>query len=227
MAYILILFNASDYAADPWVAAGHQVLSVDIQNERSTLPKFVHGGAHYKVNWDVYAVPRKVLNTPWRDAAFCLAFPPCTDLAVCGNRSAPAKLAADPHYLEKALHMAKFASTLGIPYLIENPVSRLATGWRPADGYYNPSDFGGYLAEDDVHPDYPEYIAPRDAYPKKTGYWIGNGARLPEKRPMPRPAGFSTQYQKLGGKSAKTKLIRSLTPRGAAIAIFEANQGVL
>ncbi len=227
MANILILFNASDYAATPWIDAGHNVLSVDITN-RHQVPTREGAGEHYKVNWDVYLTPFNACGTPWHRPAFILAFPPCTDLAVCGNRSAPAKLAANPNYLQEAVTMAKFASTLGVPYLIENPVSRLATMWRKPDGgYFDPSDFGGYLPEDDVHPEYPEYIAPRDAYPKKTGYWVGNGAKLLKKRPVSRPTGFSTQYRMLGGRSAKTKRIRSLTPRGAAIAIYEANKELL
>lgn len=229
MANILILFNASDYAAEPWLAAGHNVLSVDIANESSGLPRWIETtGNHFKVNWDIYVTRRKLHNTPWRMPDFVLAFPPCTDLAVCGNRSAAGKLAADPNYLNKAVMMARYATVWGAPYLIENPVSRLATMWRKPDGgYFDPSDFGGYLPEDDVHPEYPEYIAPRDAYPKKTGYWVGNGAKLPEKRPVSRPTGFSTQYRMLGGRSAKTKRIRSLTPRGAAIAIYEANKELL
>jgi hypothetical protein len=32
-------------------------------------------------------------------------------------------------------------------------------------------------------------------------------------------------HQKLGGKSARTKYIRSLTPRGFSQAVFEANTG--
>ena len=35
--------------------------------------------------------------------------------------------------------------------------------------------------------------------------------------------GYSDQHNKLGGKSLKTKNIRSATPRGFAQAVFEAN----
>lgn len=37
-------------------------------------------------------------------------------------------------------------------------------------------------------------------------------------------AGYSTQHLKLGGKSQRTKDIRSATPRGFAIAVYEANK---
>jgi len=36
--------------------------------------------------------------------------------------------------------------------------------------------------------------------------------------------GYSAQYKKLGGKSQRTKDIRSATPRGFAIAIHDANK---
>lgn len=45
----------------------------------------------------------------------------------------------------------------------------------------------------------------------------------PEKKPVFVEKGYSKQYSRLGGKSARTKLIRSLTPRGFAIAVNEEN----
>ena len=36
--------------------------------------------------------------------------------------------------------------------------------------------------------------------------------------------GYSTAMMKLGGKSQRTKDIRSATPRGFAIAVYEANK---
>lgn len=49
------------------------------------------------------------------------------------------------------------------------------------------------------------------------------GGYLPEKKPVFVEKGYSKQYSRLGGKSARTKLIRSLTPRGFAIAVNEEN----
>lgn len=63
----------------------------------------------------------------------------------------------------------------------------------------------------------------RDSYPKLTCLWTGNGFRMPEKKPVFVEKGYSKQYSRLGGKSARTKLIRSLTPRGFAIAVNEEN----
>ena len=46
---------------------------------------------------------------------------------------------------------------------------------------------------------------------------------LQPKRPTQKPDGYSQQHLKLGGKSQRTKDIRSATPRGFARAVFEAN----
>ena len=64
----------------------------------------------------------------------------------------------------------------------------------------------------------------RDAYPKKTCLWTGNGFNMPYKVAVECDSfGSSTQHRKLGGKSMKTKNIRSATPRGFARAVVEAN----
>jgi hypothetical protein len=46
---------------------------------------------------------------------------------------------------------------------------------------------------------------------------------MPTKAPVECPKGYSTQHKKLGGKSMKTKNIRSATPRGFAKAVCWAN----
>lgn len=80
------------------------------------------------------------------------------------------------------------------------------------------------MPADDLHPVYPEYIKPRDAYPKKTCIWHGNNFIEPLKKPVFVEPGYSDQHQKLGGKSLKTKNIRSATPRvfAKAVAIYNA-----
>ena len=47
---------------------------------------------------------------------------------------------------------------------------------------------------------------------------------MPDKKPVEVDAGYSDQHKKLGGKSLKTKNIRSATPRGFAKAVFLANK---
>jgi hypothetical protein len=46
---------------------------------------------------------------------------------------------------------------------------------------------------------------------------------MPEPIPVQPELGFSRQHTQLGGKSLKTKNIRSATPRGFSRAVFLAN----
>ena len=61
-----------------------------------------------------------------------------------------------------------------------------------------------------------------DAYKKRTLLW-GNFNTNLKKNPV-EPVIPSPLHQKLGGKSAKTKELRSITPPGFARAFFEANR---
>lgn len=153
-------------------------------------------------------------------------FPPCDDLASSGARWFKKKLAEDPECQHRAAERAKFVEDVGdwffAPWFAENPRGVLSTLWRRYDFVFSPWEFGAYLPVDDVHPTYPEYIAPRDKYSKETWLWWGNGFPVPMKRPVIVPVGYSEQYSKLGGKTEKTKTIRSATPRGFAAAVFEA-----
>lgn len=115
---------------------------------------------------------------------------------------------------------------IGQPYLFENPVSAISSIYRKPDHTFNPFEYGGYLPEHDAHPLYPDFYPPRDAYGKKTCLWVGNGFRMPEKRPVPIAAdqqegqGASKAHNKLGGTSDRTKNVRSATPRGFAAAVY-------
>lgn len=157
--------------------------------------------------------------------AFVAGFPPCTDLAVSGAAHFANKAAKDNHFQAKAALIAEQCRVIGevsgAPWFFENPVSVLSSIMGKPNHHFHPYEFGGYLPEDDEHPEWPEYIKPRDAYPKKTCLWSGNGFDLPELKPVYVEPGFSDQHNKLGGKSLRTKNIRSATPRGFAQAVFE------
>jgi hypothetical protein len=113
--------------------------------------------------------------------------------------------------------------------MIENPVSVISSQYRKPDYMFQPCDYGGYLPEDDVSP-HPDIIPARDAYTKKTCLWAGNGFVMPEARPVDpvrytdsNGLNYSGPAWKLGGRSLRTKNIRSATPRGFAKAVFAAN----
>lgn len=110
----------------------------------------------------------------------------------------------------------------GVPWMVENPVGKLSTLWRKPDYYFHPFEYGGYMSgeENAFHPRMPA----RDAYTKKTCLWAGNGFVMPEKNPVQHIGKFCG-WAYLGGRSERTKQLRSLTPRGFARAVFEANKG--
>ncbi|AFU63719.1 hypothetical protein [Salmonella phage SSE121] len=190
------------------------------------LVRVKHPNIQYVNSWIDEGFDPEKDGIPKPDIIF--AFPPCTDMAVSGAAHFASKAAKDPLFQVKAVNTAKVAAMLGdkygCPYMIENPVSVLSSKWRRPNHMFHPYEYGGYLPHDDVHPFFPEYINPRDSYPKKTCLWTGNGFKMPPAKPVAVAKGYSEQHKKLGGKSAKTKLIRSLTPRGFAAAVFYSNQ---
>jgi len=219
---MISLYDLTGVMVEPWLNAGYECWIVDRQhkpgiNRHKKKPGLVFVGADLRNGW---MPPRDILD----GIAFMSAFPECTNVAVSGAA----------HFLKKgprglALGLELFATAkelgewLGVPYMIENPVSTLATYCGKPDYMFHPYEYGGYLPENDRHPRWPEYIAPNDSYPKKTCLWTGCGFVMPGKLPVEPEPGFSRQHKKLGGKSLKTKNIRSATPRGFAQAVFNSN----
>ena len=104
----------------------------------------------------------------------------------------------------------------------------LSTLWRKPNYSFHPYEYGGYIdPEHAEHPKWPDYIAPMDAYPKKTCLWTSDDFTMPVPSPVYPEKGHSRQHLKLGGKSMKTKNIRSATPRGFAQAVFNANNATM
>ena len=234
MSTVISLYDYTGVAVRPWAEAGHTCLCYDIQHEGSKVEIVAGGGSIHYLKADLYNVETNVLLHEEHlneDVIFAMAFPVCTDLAVSGAAWFKAKADRDPQFQIKAVQNAVRCSQMfkswGVPFYIENPVSVLSTQWRKPDYRFHPYEYGGYIkAGQGVHPLYPEYIAPMDAYSKRTCLWTGGDFIMPEKKPVEcHNFGNSTQHAKLGGKSMKTKNIRSATPRGFAEAIYQANKG--
>ena len=233
---VLSLYDYTGEAVKPWANAGYECFCYDIQHTGETVDYPSGGRIHYvyadlhrlKTITDLYQEFR------FKPVAFGMGFPVCTDLAVSGAGHFKRKRDKNPGFQDEAAEHAKrvgwLFEALGVPYFVENPVSVLATLWRKPNYSFQPYEYGGYISEFEAnHPRYPDYIAPRDAYSKKTCLWTGNGFKMPVQSPvLCESFGNSTQHRKLGGKSIKTKNIRSATPRGFALAVFHANsKGVL
>ncbi len=209
-----IIISLCDYTGiftKPWRDAGYAAIHVDPQRE--------HNGTILEMSQEIGAAIRT------GKVAFVAGFPPCTELAVSGAAHFANKAEKDKHFQAKAALIAEqcrmVGALSGAPWFFENPVSVLSSIMGKPNYSFNPYEYGGYLPEDDEHPEWPEYIAPRDAYPKKTCLWTGGGFSLPELNSVHVEPGYSDQHNKLGGRSLRTKNIRSATPRGFAQAVFE------
>lgn len=231
MKVIISLCDLTGVMVAPWVESGeYHAILVDPQhpeNPRNKRLPITHDGAITRLGCVIDdPVSWGVIHHAIRecDVAFVAGFPPCTNLAVSGARHFESKREADPHFQAKAAIVAEQCKIIGelsgAPWIFENPISVLSSIMRKPDHIFHPYEYGGYLPEDDEHPLYPDYIAARDAYPKRTCLWSGGGFRMPEKKPVDVPEGYSTQYKSLGGRSLKTKNIRSATPRGFACAVY-------
>ena len=228
---VISLYDFTGEALKPWAEAGYACYAFDIQHLDTKVEGYANGGFIRYEGLDLHdfsTYQDLFFRFNGRKVAFGMAFPVCTDMAVSGAAWFKKKAEADPLFQQRAaqhaIDCAGLFDDLGCPYFIENPVSVLATKWRKPDHTFHPYEYGGYIAKNNAqHPRWPDYIADRDAYPKKTCLWTGNGFVMPPKVPVEPETGHRRQHLKLGGKSAKTKNIRSATPRGFAIAVMAAN----
>ena len=161
---VLALCNRTRNMVAPWLEAGYEAVTVDMQEADRIEP-----GRHHLVA-DVMSL--SIQDVGRFKPSIVFAFPPCTDLAVSGARHFRDK--GLPRLI-KALQIVnacrEICEALNAPYMIENPVSTLATYWREADHTFNPSDFALYADEPDGQ-----------AYLKRTCLWTGGGSLCPSPR---------------------------------------------
>ncbi|MFT4118728.1 hypothetical protein [Bradyrhizobium sp.] len=232
----IFLCDLTGIMAEPWLKAGYDVILVDPQHD--VFSETVYRGENETPSVRI-CYPLTVLDAVKKlqsviasgSVCFVAGFPVCTDVAVSGTRHWESKRKADPYFQAKAALLAEQCRMIGelsgAPWFFENPVSAFSGIFGKPDYTFDPCEYGGYLPANDSHPIYPEYFPPQDAYKKKTCLWTGGGFIMPERRAVP-PAesegqGGSESHNRLGGKSDRTKNIRSATPRGFSQAAFEAN----
>lgn len=158
---------------------------------------------------------RKYYPPHLRDIYGILAAPPCTHFSVSGaqywsKKDADGRTFEDISILTACLMI--IARTKPKFWAIENPVGRMRHLLGDPALIFNPCDYG-------------------DPYTKKTCLW--GQFCIPGKNPVEpvfiRDNGigkkkYSLIHFKTGGKSEKTKRLRSMTPPGFANAFFKANQ---
>lgn len=199
--FVLSLCDRTGNMLKPWAEDGYRCIAVDLQHNES--PQLADGIEYMGHDVCNYLPPR-------HDYAACFAFPPCTDLAVSGARWYRDKgLMALSRSLAVVDACRRICEWTEAPYCIENPVGTLATYWREPDYIFDPCDFGAYLDP------------PGDEYTKKTCLWTGNGFVMPEKKYI-----FPSEGSKMHRlpPSEDRADLRSETPMGFAMAVFEANK---
>ena len=225
---VISLYDYTGEALKPWAKNGYECYAFDIQHTSNAMEWFydddgVLGSINYRhADLHDYDTHRKIFKEfNHKRVVFGMAFPVCTEFK--------RKEEANPGFQDEAVQHAIDCEHLfwhfDCPYFIENPVSVLATKWRKPDYSFHPYEYGEYIPDDEAeHPRWPDYIAPKDAYTKKTCLWTSESFRMPHRLPTCKPNGYSAQHLKLGGKSKRTKDIRSATPRGFATAVYEFNR---
>lgn len=192
--------------AQPWANAGVLCYLVDIQHPpgETRVGNIVYVGADAR-----YWFPPRP-NKP----IFVVCNPPCTDIAVSGARWFPAKgLRRLAQAIELFAVSKEFCEWAGCPYGIENPVSTISSYWRKPDVTFHPWEYAGYLQDIQA-----------ENTTKLTCLWTGNGFVMPEKRPAPAP--HRNDCWMMGPSDDRADL-RSATPNGFAIAVFQSNGQVI
>ena len=198
---VLSIFDHTGNAVRPWVEAGHEAWCVDLLNENGEQDGIRSVKADLR-HW----------RPPCREIAICMAWPPCTHLAISGRRWFRGKgLFALAESIELFAHAVAICEATGAPYLIENPVGTISTYWRPPDFKFDPADYALYAPEAD------------EAYTKRTCLWTGGGFQMPDYKGVEPVDG--SRMHRLSPSPDRANL-RSATPHGFARAVFEANAHV-
>jgi hypothetical protein len=221
-----VVVSLCDYSGNwprPWNEWGYTVLHYDLKHGDDVTK--LNAGDVWQHVWDA-AGPWTEMDEEDVHIACVLAAPPCTDFTVSGARWWPAKdadgrTAASLAVLDACVELARELSPEC--YAIENPVGRLAT-LRPDLGkplyYFDPYQYAGN-ADDPAS----------EAYTKRTGMWgvhrnpadFGCAPVAPVMHTAANGKRGSWMWAKLGGKSERTKELRSMTPTGFARAFCAAN----
>jgi hypothetical protein len=198
---ILSLFDFTGAWSAPYREAGYHVIQVDIK-----------GGKYLSTPEGVTLLKDDVRLLRFIDLGDhpvhgILIAPPCTAFAVSGAQYWTAKDVSGETLVSLALVDAGLRAVAiyrPVWWALENPVGRLRHWLGPPRHIFNPCDYG-------------------DPYTKKTLLW--GEFLLPVRCPVKpdRVCSQGSWVQKLGGRSERTKELRSATPSGFSKAFFEAN----
>ena len=245
MKTLLSLFDYSGNWSRPFFENGWNVIQWDIKlDEFMDIMAFSDAEISLEILEDVHAI---IAAPPCTDFTNSGA-------QYWAKKDRDGRTAISLEYVHQVIRLANLFEPTDEDYddtffwVLENPVGRLPKlvpilndydGGRPY--YFHPYEFAGYL---DLNPaictqldlirekagiglsDYEvNLILQSNVYTKKTGLW-GNFNRDIIKKPIEpvRASKQGTFTQRYGGKSDRTKELRSNTPKGFARAFYEANK---
>jgi hypothetical protein len=203
MKTLLSLFDYTGQWSEPFAQGGWNVILWDIKHD----PDYVTN--HQDINDANAQYIYEHIFENYGTVDGILAAVPCTDFAVSGARWFKEKdKRGDTEKSIELVYQTLRIIDLCMPdfWVIENPISRIHK-LVPEIGqpvmYFNPCDFG-------------------DPYTKRTALYGQFNTRLKYNRVEPTQG--SKMHRLYGGKSERTKELRSVTPKGFAKAFYEANK---
>ena len=194
--FIISLFDYSGGWSRPYRENGFAIIQVDIKHGLDIL------------TWDYKSIPKN-------EVYGILAAVPCTDFSLSGAawfkmKDGDGRTAKSIELVKKTLEIINYFSPKF--WVVENPMSRIHK-LNPELGSikckFHPYEFAQYDPK------------PIDSQYQKTT-WLWGCFNLPIKKPLPNICGEKLYYS-LGGKSERTKELRSITPLGFAYAFYAAN----
>jgi hypothetical protein len=208
---LLSLFDYTGNWSRPYIENGWEVIQIDIKRGSDVM------------DFDPAEWMAKRLHTVQKytlPEIGILAAVPCTDYALSGARHFAAKdmdgrTARSQELVEKTRQIIEWFKKSGSLqfWAIENPMSRIHSlnHWMGKPKLkFNPCDYALY----DPNPE-------QSAYNKAT--WLWGEFNDPEQMALPAMHKENPGWAKLGGKSERTKELRSITPMGFAYAFYQAN----
>jgi hypothetical protein len=193
---ILSLFDYTGNWSRPYKENGYEVIQVDIKSGTDIL------------TWDYKSIEKERVYG-------VLAAVPCTDFALSGAKWFKAKDADgrtdfSNRLVKKTMEIIEYFDP--VFWAVENPMSRIHK-LNPELGNphqkFHPYEFAQYDPN------------PKDSqYQKSTWLWGTFNLMIPKELP---PVDGQKLFTGLGGKSERTKELRSTTPLGFAYAFYETN----
>lgn len=195
---VLSLFDYTGNWSQPYRENGFEVVQVELKHGINIL------------EWDYTQIPKE-------EVFGILAAVPCTDFSLSGAAWFAAKdkdgrTDASIALVKKTMEIINYFDPTF--WVIENPMSRihkLCPELGEVKFKFHPYEFAQYDP------------TPRNSQYQKTT-WLWGNFNEPIKKPMENLDGQKL-HNNLGGKSERTKELRSITPLGFAYGFFEANKG--